>query len=188
MVNWESFFEMGLSYDAFLAEYANDNDKSRWAAALERIQITEPQRETLKSFSRQLRILCMAGAWCGDCVDQCPILQAFALEAPSLSLRFVDRDKDERLRNALMLCGAPRVPQVVVLNEDYQFIAHMGDRTLTKYRQMGASVGGATCSTGLVGTQHDPVFESIVQDWLNEFERAHWIARLSPRLRERHGD
>jgi hypothetical protein len=29
---------------------------------------------------------------------------------------------------------------------------------------------------------------AVVQDWLDEFERIHWIVRLSARLREKHGD
>jgi hypothetical protein len=28
----------------------------------------------------------------------------------------------------------------------------------------------------------------VTQDWLNEFERVQWILRLSPRLRQAHGD
>lgn len=188
MIKWESFFGMGLSYEDYLNQYGNENDRKRWAAALERIQLTEPQQQLLHSFARRINVVCMAGAWCGDCVDQCPILHAFARESDSIELRFVDRDQDETLANSLSLCGAPRVPQAVFLNEDFQFISHMGDRTLTKYRQMGGTVGGPTCSTGLFAPGEDATHKGVVQDWLNEFERAHWIVRLSPRLRERHGD
>ena len=34
----------------------------------------------------------------------------------------------------------------------------------------------------------DPLLVQVTQDWLNEFERVQWLLRLSPRLRQRHGD
>ena len=78
------------------------------------------------------------------------------------------------------------MPQVVFLNEDFDFLSHFGDRTLAKYRNMSASLNGAACPTGL-STDHD-LTKEVTQQWLNEFERVHWSVRLSPKLRERHGD
>jgi hypothetical protein len=46
---------------------------------------------------------------------------------------------------------------------------------------------GASCPTGLV-LSGDPLPAQVTQEWLNEFERAQWILRLSPRLRQKHGD
>jgi hypothetical protein len=34
----------------------------------------------------------------------------------------------------------------------------------------------------------DPLLALVTQDWLNEFERIQWLLRLSPRLRQLHGD
>ncbi|PHR02180.1 MAG: hypothetical protein COB31_07020 [Erythrobacter sp.] len=42
------------------------------------LELTPDQRQLLESFTRQMKVLCIAGAWCGDCVDQCPILWQFA--------------------------------------------------------------------------------------------------------------
>ena len=46
---------------------------------------------------------------------------------------------------------------------------------------------GPSCPTGLV-IPGDTLLSQVRQDWLNEFERAQWILRLSPRLRQIHGD
>lgn len=188
MINWGEHFKASQSYDKFLDQYGSEIDQSKWADSLARVNLTDAQKQVLATFKREVKVLCLAGAWCGDCVDQCPILQAIATEQPCINLKFIDRDANDEVKSALSLCGAARVPQVVFLNEDDQFIAHFGDRTLARYRQMGQSVGGATCSTGLVGVDGDPVFDAIVQEWVNEFERVHWIVRLSPRLRTKHGD
>jgi len=52
--------------------------------------------------------------------------------------------------------------------------------------RVGAALGPA-CTTGLVLPGDDTV-SLVASEWLNEFERAQLILRLSPRLREKHGD
>ncbi len=42
--------------------------------------------------SDQMPVLCLAGAWCGDCVNQCPAFVHFARGSSVIDLRFLDRD------------------------------------------------------------------------------------------------
>jgi hypothetical protein len=76
---------------------------------------------------------------------------------------------------------------VVFLSEDGQEVGRYGDRTLSKYRQMIADMTGPACPTGIVPPAHD-LLAAVIQDWLNEFERAQLLLRLSARLRQKHGD
>ena len=101
-------------------------------------------------------------------------------------MRYVDRDAHAELKETLTICGGSRVPQVVFFSEDMQQVGRYGDRTLAKYRQMAASLGGAACSTGVLGANNGHA--EVVQDWLNEFERIQLILRTSPRLRTKHSD
>ena len=179
-------FDQGLSYEAFLAQYGSDEHRRRWSAVHDRVKLSEEQLELLQSFRRELKVICMAGTWCGDCVEQCPIFDHFSAATGSIQLRFFDRDDHGDLQTELTICGGARVPSVVFLSEDGQFVGRYGDRTLSKYRQMVADQLGAACPTGLV--TEDSLLQSVVQDWLDEFERVQWILRTSPRLRERHGD
>ena len=71
-------FEQGLAYDAFLARYGTDVHKDRWRAFHAQLKLMPAQTDLLKSFTRQMNVLCLAGAWCGDCVNQCPIFAHFA--------------------------------------------------------------------------------------------------------------
>ena len=187
MIDFGNSFSNALSYEDFLAQLGSEVDRQKWQRVLDRTVLSEQQTSLLNGFSRELRLLCMAGAWCGDCVRQCPVLQRFALTQPLIKLRFIDRDANDELKNELQICGAPRVPQVVFLSEDDQQLGRYGDRTVSYYRDLGEKVSGAVCSTGVVG-DHDPLFEAVVADWLAEVERAHLILRTSPRLREKHGD
>ena len=71
-----------------------------------------------------------------------------------------------------------------------EILAHLAEdeiATAWRYRQMVEQLIGESCATGLVKS-HDPIQMQVVQEWLNEFERVQWILRLSPRLRQRHGD
>lgn len=185
-MDWNHVFEQGHPYQQYLDQHADDHQRQLWREMYDRIQLTPEQETLLGSWVREVRVLCMAGAWCGDCVQQCPIFEHFAQAAAVLRIHYVDRDagpwKDE-----LTVCGGARVPQVLFLNEDGQFVAHGGDRTLAKYRQMAATQLGGTCPTG-IGAPAAELTSAVVQDWLDEFERVQWIVRLSPRLREKHGD
>jgi hypothetical protein len=79
------------------------------------------------------------------------------------------------------------VPVVVFFSEDSYEVARYGERTLSKYRQMMRDQAGDSCPTG-IAIPGDSLLVQVTQDWLNEFERVQWLLRLSPRLRQMHGD
>jgi Thioredoxin len=180
-------FSQGLAYADFLARYANDAQKARWKQVHDAIALTSAQRDLLRRFKRKMNVVCLAGAWCGDCSGQCPIFAHFAGAAPAIDLRFLDRDDHADAQLELKINGGDRVPVVVFFSEDGQEVARYGERTLSKYRQLVADMGGAGCPTGIV-VPGDSLLAQVTQDWLNEFERVQWILRLSPRLRKLHND
>jgi thiol-disulfide isomerase/thioredoxin len=139
----------------------------------------------IKQFKREMPVLVLAGAWCGDCSGQCPIFERFAEIAPCLKIRYIDRDVHADAQAALKINGGNRVPVVVFFSEDGMELGRYGERTLSQYRSMVEQQTGEACGSGLLGKDQ---LASIVQDWLNEFERMQWILRLSPRLRSKHGD
>ncbi len=189
-MDYAAKFDRGLSYADFLARYGSDEHRRRWGAVHAQVKLTAAQRELLAGFRREMKVLCLAGAWCGDCVNQCPIFDHFAAATPKVQVRYLDRDDHADLAAALRICGGARVPVVVFLSEDGQLCGLYGDRTLAKYRQLavqqvGAHVGGS-CPTGI--SPDTQLLEAVTQDWLNELERVHWMLRVSPRLRQLHGD
>ena len=177
----------GLPYADFIARYANDAQKQRWQAVNQQVTLTTAQRDLLGAFGRSMPVLCLAGAWCGDCINQCPLFEHFAAAAAVIQVRYLDRDEHADVQDALEINGGKRVPVVVFFSEEGHEVARYGERTLGKYRQMMRDFAGASCPTGIV-TAADPLLAQVTQDWLNEFERVQWLLRLSPRLRQRHGD
>jgi thiol-disulfide isomerase/thioredoxin len=186
-MNFFEKFQLGLPYNDFLARYADDAQKQRWRQVHEQVKLTTPQRQLLASFGRQMNVLCLAGAWCGDCINQCPVFDHFAAAAPVIQVRYIDRDDHADVQRELQINGGNRVPVVVFLSEDGFEVARYGERTLSKYRQMMSEQAGASCPTGIL-LPGDSLLVHVTQDWLNEFERVQWLLRLSPRLRQKHGD
>jgi thiol-disulfide isomerase/thioredoxin len=180
-------YQQGLSLADFLARFANDGQKQRWKQVHEQVALTAAQRELLSSFRRQMPILCLAGAWCGDCINQCPIFEHFAAATPTIQVRYLDRDEHADVQRELQINAGNRVPVLVFFSEDGFEVARYGERTLSKYRQMMRDQTGPSCPTG-INPPGDNLLAQVTQDWLNEFERVQWLLRLSPRLRQKHGD
>jgi hypothetical protein len=180
-------FETGLPYRDFLEKYGSEEHIRRWDAVHAEVQLSDAQRQLLGGFVREMKVLVVAGAWCGDCVNQCPIFDHFAAANDLICIRYFDRDDSSELARALGTCGAPRVPSVLFLSEDNFVCGRYGDRTLSKYRAMAQSQFGATCPSGIV-PEEGSLMQQVVQDWLDEFERIQLMLRTSGRLRQLHND
>jgi thiol-disulfide isomerase/thioredoxin len=181
-------FEEGLSYADFLAKYGTPEQQGKWAQYHATVKLKPAQLELLQSWKREMKVLVLAGAWCGDCVNQCPMFDHFAQAAPVIKLRFFDRDAHPDLGTLLSVCGGARVPVVLFASEDNFRVGMYGDRTLAKYRRLVADIDtGPSCPTGILlpGQSAD---DAVLQDWLDEFERVQWILRTSGRLRKLHND
>jgi hypothetical protein len=186
-MNFAAAFEQGLSYDAFLAKFGTDEHKRRWKAVHDQVVLSDQQVALLRSFKREMKAIIVVGTWCGDCVNQCPIFAHFAAANEKIRIQFFDRDASADLAKELSICGAPRVPSLLFLSEDNFPCGRAGDRTLSTYRDMATRQLGPSCPTGIAPPDKS-VLQSVVQDWLNEFERIQLMLRTSSRLRQVHGD
>jgi thiol-disulfide isomerase/thioredoxin len=187
MLDFAAQFAAGLAYADFLKTHGTEEHRRRWADLHARVQLTPEQQSLIASFKREMKVLCLAGAWCGDCVNQCPIFDHFAAVNERIVVRYFDPDTHPELAAELKVCGGARVPVIVFLSEDAFEVGRYGDRTLSKYRKLAADQFGPACPTGLVPPE-PKLLASVTQDWLDEFERAQLILRTSARLRQKHGD
>ncbi len=158
-----------------------------WEEARQAITLTELHRTTLSGFERDMRILVVSGAWCGDCVRQGPVLAAIAAACARIDLRFIDRDHASSPIGSLAINGGHRVPVAAFMAEDGAFVSALGDRTLSYYRWLAAQQLGPACPLPGAPIPQE-VLASLVDDWMNECERVQILLRLSPRLRAMHGD
>jgi ferredoxin len=284
--DFQTVFGRALPYGQYLERYATPDQRTRWAGVYEAARLTDEQLAIIASFRRKMYVLCMAGAWCGDCVNACPMFQRVAEARPDLiDLRFVNRaqqfdptrtggaalprpgtaDDPEDIRSRpmgkilvkwgiitperidkalltqeerkaqglnvrigdvlteagaitaeqrdralaaqggyesveswdvavakeLMICGAPRVPMLVFLSEDWMECERYGERTLATYREKArkqlTAMQGASCPTGLFLPPAELLAANLAE-WLGHFERVQWMLLTSPRLMKLNGE
>jgi thiol-disulfide isomerase/thioredoxin len=162
--------------------------QAAWRKIYDQARLTAAQRHLIQGFVRELNVLVVSGIWCGDCVQQCPLLERIAEANPAkIHLRFVDRDEQSDLAARLQINAGRRVPVALFLAEDFEFVSVLGDRTLARYRALAARQLGPSCPLPGAPVPDDELAATL-QDWLNELERVQWLLRLSGRLRQKHGD
>ena len=184
---WQRHFDQAAGYD----DYLRDSEKEkadRWRELAEQVPaLTDEQKSRVSGYGRKMNVLMYTGVWCGDCVRQGPMLKQIAdAGGADVELRCIDRDASDELKDELRILGAMRVPIVVFLTEDCWEIGRFGDRLLTVYRRKAEREVGAACATGIAPPNGELAAEQ--GEWVDVFERMLLMARLSPPLRERHGD
>jgi thiol-disulfide isomerase/thioredoxin len=181
----KSKFEAGLPYEEYLK---TDPEKAEnWRKIYEQAALKPEQKKLISGFVREMQVLVISGIWCGDCVQQLPLVQRIAEANSLIKVRYLDRDEHMDLAEQVKICGGVRVPVVIFMAEDFEPVSIFGDRTLTRYRAIAAKQLGASCPLPGAPVPQDEL-EGTLQDWLDEIERVHLLLRLSGRLREKHGD
>jgi thiol-disulfide isomerase/thioredoxin len=182
-----SFYANSLPYDRYAATGTAEQQR-RWLQVFDATALKPEQTALVAGFVREMKVLVVSGIWCGDCVQQCPLLERIAkANAAKVAVRFVDRDEHKALSQRLKINGGDRVPVALFLAEDYELCSIFGDRTLNRYRAMAVRQLGPSCPTGIMAPDAGELTATL-QDWLDEFERVQLMLRLSGRLRQKHGD
>src|SRR3954464_15710614 len=129
-------FASALPYADYL-KTGTDEQRRRWSQVYDAAAkaVTPQQRASLAGFVREMNVLIISGIWCGDCVQQCPLVQRLAEVNPAkLHLRLIDRDAHKDLSSQFRVNAGDRVPVTLFLAEDFEFCSAFGDRTLHRYR------------------------------------------------------
>jgi thiol-disulfide isomerase/thioredoxin len=180
-------FAAALPYARYV-QTGTAEQQQRWRQFHDAVRLTPAQSALVAGFQRDLKLLVVSGIWCGDCVQQCPLLERIAeANRTRIDLRLLDRDEHKDLSKHVRLNAGDRVPVVLFLAEDHELCALYGDRPLSRYRALAARQLGPACPTGLVLPPEEEVAATLA-DWLDEVERVQWMLRLSARLRQKHGD
>ena len=180
-------FASGLPYDRYV-QTGTDEQQRRWRQVYDAARLSDAQNQLVGGFVREMKILIFSGIWCGDCVEQCPLIQRIGqANTGKIDLRFIERPKDHDLVPELRINGGSRVPVVLFFSEDNQWCATTGDRTINRYRAMALRKLGPLCPTGIVAPEREEL-DATLTDWVNEIERVQWMLRLTPRLRQKYQD
>ena len=183
----QAHFEHALEFEPFVAALPPEH-QGTWHQRHMQLEPTGDQRALLSSFTRDMKVLCLTGPWCGDCALQGAALARVAQANPErIEVRFLPRDESfAELVVSSMINAGTRVPVTWLMAEDFEPCSRIGDRTLSRYRSMARKALGPAGNV-LADPPEDPV-RAVLQEVLDEVERVQWMLRLSPRLREKYGD
>src|SRR5262249_54083714 len=163
-------FAAALPYDRYV-QTGTPEQQSRWSRVHQAARLTLDQAALVAGFVRQMKVLVVSGVWCGDCIEQVPLLQRIAEANPDrVTLRLLDRDEHKDLSGRLRINGGDRVPVALFLAEDDELCGVFGDRTVSRYRALAARQLGPSCPTGIVPPAGDELAATLA-DWLGEVER-----------------
>lgn len=182
-------FDQGMGYADFVALGQAEGHDSQWHQRHGQLELTDPQRTLVESFTRDLNVLCLTGTWCGDCALQGSAMHRIAEANPGkLRLRFILRSDDHAdLIVKSQINAGFRVPVTWFISEDFRTVSCFGDRSLSRYRSMAQKTLPPHEAATLAPPPADPV-RQVLQEVLDEFERVQLLLRLSTRLREKYGD
>jgi thiol-disulfide isomerase/thioredoxin len=177
----------GLGYHDYVAT-GTEQQQQDWQRIYESVGLSHRQHELVAGFTRRMPVIALSGIWCGDCVQQGPLIQRIAEANPAkIDLRWLDRDEHSDLQDQLLINGGRRVPVLLFLAEDYELAGWFGDRVLARYRALASKQLGGACPMPGAAVPQDEL-DAQLADWLDQFERHHLLLRLSTRLRQAHGD
>ena len=180
-------FASALPYNRYLLT-GTEEQQRRWTQVYELARLTTAQEQLAGGFRREMKILVYSGIWCGDCVQQGPLIQRIAeANTAKIDLRFLERPMNSELIEDLRINGGSRVPVVLFFSEDWEWCATAGDRTLNRYRALALSRLGPSCPTGIIAPEKGEL-DATLGDWLDEVERVQLMLRLTPRLRQKYQD
>jgi len=180
-------FAKGVSYARYVAG-GTEEQRRRWGQVYDLAGLTEEQRKLVAGFAREMKVLVVSGIWCGDCVQQCPLIERIAEgNAARMAVRYLERDANRELVERIRINQGDRVPVALFMAEDFEFCSMMGDRTLRRYRALAVKQLGAACPIAISPPDRDEMAATL-GDWLDEFERVQLMLRLSARLRSKYGD
>ena len=183
---WRRSWVAAKPVDEFLVGAPQDQVQ-RWVDSAERApELTTDQKARLQGYNRAVKVLMESAPWCLDCARVVPYLKKI-MEAvgEKAELRLLDRDSSPELRDELKIMGAPRIPRVVILSEDWFEVDRLGDRSLSVYRSRMAREIGRGEDHGVLS----PAARQVeLAEWVDAIERTLIILRTAPALRKRYND
>src|SRR3984957_19161945 len=94
-------FTAGEGYGGYVCS-GTEEEQRRGRQVYESAHLSDAQTHLVGGFVRKMHVLVVSGIWCGDCVQQCPLLEKIAMAKPDkITLRFVDRDQHKELSSKL---------------------------------------------------------------------------------------
>jgi hypothetical protein len=120
-------FEQGLTYDQYKAQMTRNQE--RFAANEQQLALNPADLAAFKNLPQPLNVLVIAEDWCGDVINNLPILGRIAAESGKLNLRVFLRDQNTDLIDQYLKDGKFRsIPVFVFFDDQFRELGRFIER------------------------------------------------------------
>jgi hypothetical protein len=120
-------FAQGLAYDAYKAQMTRNQE--RFQANERRVVLNDADLAAFRAFTSPLHVLVLAEDWCGDVIDNLPILGRLAAVTGTLDVRVFPRDQNLDLMDQYLKEGKYRsIPVFVFFDDKFKELGHFIER------------------------------------------------------------
>ena len=109
-------FESGMTYDEWKAGMTRNRE--RFEQLEGRVEIAPEDLEAFRRLPSPLNVLVLAEDWCGDVINNLPVLGRLAVESGTLNLRIFPRDQHQDLMDQYLNQGQYRSIPVFAFFDD----------------------------------------------------------------------
>ena len=120
-------FMQGMTYDEFKQRMTRNQE--RFAASERAVKLDAADVAAFGGLAEPLHVLVLAEDWCGDVIDNLPVLGRLAAETGKLDLRIFLRDQNLDLMDQYLKQGQFRsIPVFAFFDEQFRDLGHFIER------------------------------------------------------------
>lgn len=120
-------FEQGMSYAAYKAQMTRNRERLEANEAA--VKLAPEDLAFFTNLPKPLDVLVLAEDWCGDVINNLPVIGKLAEASNKLNLRILLRDQHLDIMDQFLHKGEFRsIPAVVIFDEKFQALGHWNER------------------------------------------------------------
>lgn len=120
-------FQKGMTFQQYLDQMTTN--KERFLQLLQEIKVRPEDREALKRFGKSLKVLVITEDWCGDALQNFPVLAKLVDGLPNVEMRIFLRDQNPDLMDQYLNQGVYRsIPVFAFFDENMNEVTRFIER------------------------------------------------------------
>lgn len=148
-------FEQGMTYDAYKAQMTRNRD--RLEANEQALELGAEDEAFFTTLTGPVYAIAITEDWCGDAINNLPILGRLAALSPALELRVFLRDQNPDLINLYLKEGKYQsIPVFAFFDADFKPIGHWIERPASISAKQEAALDELFAN--------DPAFAGVARD------------------------
>ncbi|MCC7332764.1 MAG: thioredoxin family protein [Flavobacteriales bacterium] len=101
---------------------------SRLKRILKTTTILEEVKKSASNLEKKMTWLVIAESWCGDAIQNVPVMYKMSETIPNLEVRIILRDENPDLMNQYLTNGGKSIPKLICLDENRNELGTWGPR------------------------------------------------------------